>query len=380
MTRIMKRISSTEIANGKLPKSPSCHRYQLSWSYPIRKYALINGVFVLSLGLMVGTAMAQEQELKPTVVLDGLIRPCGVAVQAETGHIFVAESGAGRVVRVVEVENGEPNVSEVLDGFTLGDTGIDPRLQVGPCGLAFLGRSTLLVAASGEGSDRRGIFVANLSKDSTSAGELVHLSVEGVTANGLYSVATSGDAVFGSMLGQQSVGRVVAAKVLDAKKLDQREAYGPLRAFVTTSPSVGRGGPAGLAVSNRGELVVGSTGAIDGRRNSQVAFYRATNGELLLKLDADLFDIVAICYGAPQSGATKPPIYALDLAWSQPDQGGLFRLDAELHRGELGIRPKKIASLMRPTSMVLADSGALYITVLGSDDETGQLLRFDPGL
>ena len=38
-------------------------------------------------------------------IAEGLNVPCGVAIQPETGHVFVADSGAGRVIRIVDASH-----------------------------------------------------------------------------------------------------------------------------------------------------------------------------------------------------------------------------------------------------------------------------------
>ena len=75
-----------------------------------------------------------------TVVVDGLNNPCGIAVQPETGHIFVADSGAGRVIRIVEGKS-----QDVITGFTADIYGKGPMYNIGPLGLVFLDTNTLIV-------------------------------------------------------------------------------------------------------------------------------------------------------------------------------------------------------------------------------------------
>jgi glucose/arabinose dehydrogenase len=50
--------------------------------------------------LLAAPAIAQDASVE--TVVGGLNNPCGIAIQPETGHVFIADSGAGRVVRVVE--------------------------------------------------------------------------------------------------------------------------------------------------------------------------------------------------------------------------------------------------------------------------------------
>ena len=50
------------------------------------------------LSLLWVTAVRADHHVE--TILDGLNNPCGVAIQPETGDVFVADSAAGKVVRV----------------------------------------------------------------------------------------------------------------------------------------------------------------------------------------------------------------------------------------------------------------------------------------
>jgi hypothetical protein len=91
---------------------------------------------------------------------------------------------------------------------------------------------------------------------------------------------------------------------------------------------------------------------------------------MLLNLKTELNDITALAY------SPRGQLYALDFAWADTKQGGLFQLLAE---GDKGVRTKKIVELDKPTAMVFDAEGALYITVVG-EDKKGKLLKVAPGL
>ena len=57
----------------------------------MKKFALLS--IVLSV-VCAGRLRAAD----PEAIVKGLNNPCGVAIQPETGAIFVSESGAGRIV------------------------------------------------------------------------------------------------------------------------------------------------------------------------------------------------------------------------------------------------------------------------------------------
>ncbi|MFY7969351.1 MAG: hypothetical protein ACOVNV_09685, partial [Pirellulaceae bacterium] len=75
-----------------------------------------------------------------SVLVDGLDNPSGIAVQPETGIVFVSDSGAGRIVRIV---NGAPE--PVVIEFKTDIYGKGPEYNIGPLGLAFLDKNTLVV-------------------------------------------------------------------------------------------------------------------------------------------------------------------------------------------------------------------------------------------
>ena len=70
-------------------------------------------------------------EEKIEVVLEGLHNPSGLAVQPKTGHVFVSDSGAGKVVRIVDGK-----AEDVITEFPSDVYGKGPKYNIGPLGLA----------------------------------------------------------------------------------------------------------------------------------------------------------------------------------------------------------------------------------------------------
>ena len=54
---------------------------------------LTSVLFALAAGICLAVA---ADESKVEEVLGGLTNPCGIAIQPETGHVFVSDSAAGR--------------------------------------------------------------------------------------------------------------------------------------------------------------------------------------------------------------------------------------------------------------------------------------------
>jgi hypothetical protein len=69
-----------------------------------------------------------------------------------------------------------------------------------------------------------------------------------------------------------------------------------------------------------------------------------------------------------------------------PEEGGLFRLDAETKEGAQSLKAVKIASLDKPTALAFAPDGTLYVTVVGpkgaeeNAPKEGKVLKIAPGL
>ena len=95
-------------------------------------------------GIVLGILLSFTLELPAAppqeILLDQLNHPCGVAIQPETGHVFVAESGGARVVRVVDGK-----AQPVIVDFPLDVYGKGPQYKIGPLGLAFAGKNVLVV-------------------------------------------------------------------------------------------------------------------------------------------------------------------------------------------------------------------------------------------
>jgi hypothetical protein len=91
---------------------------------------------------------------------------------------------------------------------------------------------------------------------------------------------------------------------------------------------------------------------------------------LLLNLKTELHDITGLAY------SPRGQLYAVDFAWLDTTQGGLFQL---LKDEAKGIRTKKILPLDKPTAMAFGPDGALYVTIIAGE-KNGKLIKIDPGL
>ena len=96
--------------------------------------------------LLAGALLSAQAQAEPkvTTVLKGLNNPCGVTIQPETGVVFVADSGAARVIKV----DGDKAVDVITD-FPIDVYGKGPKYNIGPLGLAFVDQKTLVVGGGG---------------------------------------------------------------------------------------------------------------------------------------------------------------------------------------------------------------------------------------
>lgn len=335
------------------------------------------GSFVFALAVGIGWASYAE-DAKVEDVVGGLSNPCGVAVQPGTGVVFVSDSATGRVCRVVEGK-----LEDVIAGSPKDVYGKGPFYDIGPLGLLFLDQNTLVVGDGGlkDGAEFLRIFTVpeagkpalDYEKDATKLGPLEPM--EGVVGEGnLYAIAATKTALYVTCNGDDTKGWIAKADIDGSK-------YGKLERYIATKEQVEVDAPVGITISSRGELVVGQMGEVNKANDSLLTFYSAKTGQKILNLETGLHDIASLAY-SPKTGL----LYAADFAWIKPEEGGLFRLDADNKSDAQGVKAVKIASLDKPTALAFAPDGTLYVTVVGpkGQDENapkeGKLVKVAPGL
>jgi DNA-binding beta-propeller fold protein YncE len=325
----------------------------------------------------IGLAVVAE-DAKFETVLGGLSNPCGVVVQPETGHVFVSDSATGRVIRIVEGK-----AQDVVTGSPKDVYGKGPFFDIGPLGLVFLDKATLVVGDGGlkDGDEYLRLFTVpeagqpalDFEKDATKSGPLA--ASEGVLGEGnLYGLAATKAAVYVTCNGDDTKGWVSKADITGTK-------LGKLERFIPTKEAVEVDAPVGITISPRGEIVIGQMGEVNKPKDSLLTFYSAKTGMKLLNAETGLYDITGLAY-SPKTGN----LYATDFAWMATGEGGLFRLDSDPNNPAAGVKAVKIAALDKPTALAFAPDGTLYVTIVGpkKDDNNapneGQVLKFASGL
>lgn len=322
------------------------------------------------------SVMALAQDSKVQEVVGGLSNPCGVAVQAGTGHVFLSDSANGRVCRVVDGK-----LQDVITGSPKDVFGKGPFYDIGPLGLAFTADGKSLIVGDGgykDGAESVRVYAVpeagkpalNYEKDATATtGTLA--AAEGTLGEGnLYAIAVTPTALYVTCNGDDTKGWVAKAEINGTK-------FGKLERYLATKEMVEVDAPVGITISPRGEIVVGQYGENNVPKDSLLTFYSAKTGKVILNQKTGLYDITALAY-SPKTGN----LYATDFAWMATGEGGLFRLDSS----ESGVKATKVASLDKPTAMAFAPDGTLYITVIGPKGESenaskqGKLVKIAPGL
>lgn len=318
-------------------------------------------------------------ELSFEVVLDGLSNPCGVAVQPTTGHVFVSVSGSGKIVRVLDGQT-----EDAIVGFPIDSYGKGPTYDVGPLGIMFLDEQHLVVGGGGlpDGEELVRIYKVPEPGEPAIDAASMHKALGPLRAEenrpgegNFFGVAVGKASIFVTSNGDDQKGWIAKAEF---KNPDQ---ISPLKRAIATKEHVGVDAPTAITLNSKGQIVVGQMGEIDQMNDSLLTFYDPASGKLLLTLNAGLHDIVSLIYGSPQEPSKKSHLYALDFAWSQPNDGGLFQLDAQLdNQGRQQVKSTRLVALKHPTAMALGVDKSLLVTLFGTDKESGKLIRFQPGL
>ena len=324
----------------------------------------------LAVGL---SAVAQDTQVKVETVLSGLDNPSGIAVQPRTGDIFVSDSAGLRVVKFSPATPGQS--VDVITGFPESTYGTGPVHKIGPLGLAFLSRNSLVVGGGGlaDGAELLRFYELPAGDEVLSADNMSHVlgpltkSEETTTGEGnFYDLAVTSDAIYITSNGDDTKGWVLKVDLKDGKPA------GELKTFIATKVATEVDAPVGIEVEpgTDGPIIVGQMGEITKPGDSLLTFYDPIDGKMLMNLETGLFDITALAY------SPSGKLYTTDYAWMDTAEGGLFRLDET----DGGVVAVKLTSLDKPTAMAFGADGALYITVFGtaedgSDEKSGKVLK-----
>jgi len=327
------------------------------------KTLIVNAVAMI---VLAASPLVAEEPTVETVV-DGLYNPCAVAIQPKTGIVFVSDSGAGRVIRVVDGK-----AQDVIVGFAKDVYGKGPKFDIGPLGLVFLNKNTLVVGGGDhiDGEELLRVFSvpapgapaikASDATDSYNMPATGDIKGEG----NFYGLARKGRAIYITCNGDDTKGWIAKATIKKGKVTS-------FERFLPTKENTEVDAPIAAVISPKGDLVIGQGGEVTVPEDSLLTFYNM-EGEMLLNLETGLYDITGLAYSTDGK-----KLFATDFAWMKTSEGGLFQLISTDDKQT--IEAKKLVSLDKPTALAV-QGDTIYITVFGtpaegSDVRSGKLVK-----
>jgi DNA-binding beta-propeller fold protein YncE len=317
-----------------------------------------------------------ETKIEKRLVAGDFYNPSGIAVQPETGHLFVCMTD--RIVRIIPGDTHE--VHDEVIGFPNETYGKGPVYEIGPLGLAFFNKNTLVV---GDGGQDDGVEIVRiytvgdkpLAKDKvqkadkmTSFSSPIPPSDQSLLGEGnFYGIAILGSTVFVTCNGDDSKGWI-AKMELDLKM----PAPLKLTPFIKSKELTETNAPMGATITPDGKLLVCQYGANNANPDSLLTFYDPATGKLEKMLKTGLRDLTGVAY-SPKTGK----LYATDFSWAEPTKGGLYRLEIVGSQ----VNAEKLAALERPTALAFTPAGKLYVSTVGAEPakgkRTGQMFVFE---
>lgn len=320
------------------------------------------------------TAGDESDKYHTEVVVDGLDNPCGLALRPNTDRdappeLLFAESGVGRVLAFATERPAESR--EIVTGLKVSDVE-ELESRASAWSLGFVTPTKLAVfGGMPAGRDRVGVYLLPDENASLTADKQDH---EVVIDNG----ESDSQAVLGSMTISDTMAYFASGSLtppgqvfragLAANRIELPQPQ------LNTAEALEARWPTGLCLSPSGKMqfvVTSLAGELTEARDSRVVFLIPTSGKRVLELVPGLVDVVGLAY------SVTGQLYAIDLAWQSEKQGGIYRLDDVRYNGQPACRAVKIAEVNRPTSLLFADGGTLYVTVWGKggNAKSGQIVK-----
>ncbi|MEM9702520.1 MAG: hypothetical protein AAF907_08760 [Planctomycetota bacterium] len=315
---------------------------------------------------------ADEDAIEPELLVKNLETPTGLAIAPQSGDVMIATRWG--VYRYVP----QPHAIFIeVEGYDEADTvGEDGEWEIGPLSLTFLSDSELAVGGGADPEGEELVKTFEISLDPRAAGALIQNTdakqiagpVEAATAGGegagnFTGIAVGEKGVYVSTSGTTPKGWILKVPVEDGK-------FGEIEPFLATADVAKVGGPGPMAKDADGNLVVGLWGGPMPGDDAIGVFNEA--GELQGVYRGEIGEFGGLAY-SPKTKA----LYATDMGLST-DRGGLYRVTLE---GE-ELKSEKILALDKPAGLAFAEDGTLYLTTLGTPDESQRTPdggRFSPG-
>lgn len=306
--------------------------------------------------IIISAGAINAQDAVVETVLDGLNNPSGVAIQPETGHVFVADSGHLRVIRVVDGQ-----AEDVITDFPRDVYGKGPFYDIGPLGLLFLDKDTLMVGGGGlpDGEEMLRVFKLPAAGQGPIKADQLHGEAKVLAGNiefqgegNFYAMAKGSKGVYVTCNGDDDKGWVALATLDEDYKLKHFE-----RA-IATKEAIGVDAPVAITISPDRHIVVGQMGETDEVGDSQLTFY-SEGKKKLDNFTLGLNDITALAYSP-----IRERLFCTDFNWRDPGNGGLYKIVRA--RNKNGCTAKQIVSLKKPTALAFNSDGDAFITLAGT--------------
>ena len=289
-------------------------------------------------------------EFDQKVIAEGLNTPAGLAVQPETGDVFVSTSDG--VLRL-DAENNFAANPEII-GFETDTYGKGPSYSFGPLGLGFINSETLAIGGGGKKDGEDLVWLIDVPTNPSTP----PLKID--QAKKSFGPITAGDDsfrgegnFFGLCIDNQKI--YTASHGDDSKawisEIDLNDESSVLRPMIAAKTSTYVDGPSGMALLPNGKLLLAQTGELNENPDSILAIFDLKSGELEKTIKTGLYDITSILVDSNTSD-----IFVTDFSWANPDKGGLYLVD--LKDGGANV---KCASLVHPTALALATTGDIVV-------------------
>jgi hypothetical protein len=314
-------------------------------------------------------------------IASGLACPTSLAVRGGAAavapfQLYIAEAGAGCIVHLTAEEDAKP--TPVIVGFPKIDRGPNLGGSVGPLSVAFLTANRLVVGDGGLGDGADLVRVYSLPDgDAELTFDQVDHTAGPIKAS---SRSQAGEGAFADLAGSDDACYVVPRSGDDRgwilKAIVDANRIAGLEPFVSVRDALGASHATAVTVDprpNHHYLLIATAGEFGGELDSRVTMVSPTSGDVALALAPGLRDITAIAY------SPAGDLYVADFAASDPQAGGVYRLEAAQVDGRESCRAVKIASAQRPTALAFTPDGMLYVTTLGdAGGSTGSVIRIAP--
>lgn len=296
------------------------------------------------------------QDAIPEILVTGLRTPSGVAVQPNTGHVFVADSGAQRIVRVVEGK-----IEPVIVDFPIEKYGRGPSYNIGPLGLLFLDGETLVVGGGGlpDGEDLLRVFKIPAKGNPPIKATELFGSAKNIPKDGakpgdgnFYGLAKGTKGIYVTCNGDDQKGWVSLATLNSKNQLKKFER------MIATREATFVKAPSAITISPQGYITVGQMGEVKDQKDSLLTFYSEA-GVTLGAYRTGLYDITGLAYG-PKHGR----LFATDFHWAAPGKGGLYKLVDIKKDSEC--EAVLMTALNKPTALAFNNQGDCFVTLAGS--------------